>query len=57
MNIQGTSELQGKGIDTITSTIGKDGAPLDNSAEAQTNMTSKIKAAEASTDPDGNMLP
>jgi len=34
MNIQGTSELQGKGIDTITSTIGKDGAPLDNSAEA-----------------------
>ena len=34
MNIQGTSELQGKGIDTITSTIGKDGALLDNSAEA-----------------------
>ena len=58
MHIQASSEIQGTIGDTIgkASTIGKDGA-IDNSAEMQTNMTSKIKAAEMTTDPDGNMLP
>ena len=52
------SELHGKGVDTIgtTSTIAKEGA-IENSAEMQTNMTSKIKAAEMTTDPDGNQNP
>ena len=58
MNAQAASEIHGKIGDTIgtNSTIVKPGE-IDNSADMQTNMTSKIKAAEMTTDPDGNMIP
>ena len=54
-NIQVASDIQGKGTDTIGS-MQKEGVPLDNSIQ-ETNMTSKIKAAEMTTDPDGNIIP
>ena len=56
MHVQ--SEIHGKGGDTLgtTSTIQKEAA-MDNSAEIQTNMTSKIKGAEMTTDADGNIIP
>ena len=58
MHIQASSEIQGNVGDTIgtKSTIAKEAA-AENSAEMQTNMTSKIKAAEMTTDPDGNVYP